>query len=172
MTRHSIIRFSFTVVIAAALTACAAKQAAIEQHGGMREVMREGNSQPRIALNSINATVEADLDPSGVAGADVNPRIRAFRVTMNVDGPTAEEAEMMGLPYSPSLTAPYRWQDWAAPDGAKRKELQETVVQITLVAGPRNQSIPYIPIRCTNTPATPLPGCTPLSALCPKNSRP
>ncbi|MCB0083964.1 MAG: YdhR family protein, partial [Caldilineaceae bacterium] len=36
-----------------------------------------------------------DLDPRGVAGVDVNPRIRAFRATMNVDGPTMEEAEMM-----------------------------------------------------------------------------
>lgn len=48
-----------------------------------------------IALNAINATVEADLDPRGVAGAPVNPRIRAFRTTMYVDGPTMEEAEMM-----------------------------------------------------------------------------
>ncbi|MBX3013066.1 MAG: YdhR family protein [Caldilineaceae bacterium] len=48
-----------------------------------------------IALNAINATVEADLDPRGVAGAPVNPRIRAFRVTMNVSGPTEEEAAMM-----------------------------------------------------------------------------
>ena len=53
-----------------------------------------------ITLNAVNATVEADLDPRGVAGADVNPRIRAFRVTMNVDGPTAEEAEMMAEQYS------------------------------------------------------------------------
>lgn len=53
-----------------------------------------------IALNSINATVEADLDPRGVAGADVDPRIRAFRVTMNVNGPTVEEAEMMAEQYS------------------------------------------------------------------------
>jgi len=53
-----------------------------------------------IALHAINATVEADLDPRGVAGADVDPRIRAFRVTMNVDGPTMEEAEMMAAEYS------------------------------------------------------------------------
>ena len=53
-----------------------------------------------ITLNAVNATVEADLDPRGVAGADVNPRIRAFRVTMNVDGPTMEEAEMMAEQYS------------------------------------------------------------------------
>lgn len=53
-----------------------------------------------ITLNAVNATVEADLDPRGVAGADVNPRIRAFRVTMNVDGPTEEEAAMMAEQYS------------------------------------------------------------------------
>ena len=53
-----------------------------------------------IALDAINATVEADLDPRGVAGADVNPRIRAFRVTMNVDGPTMEEAAMMAEEFS------------------------------------------------------------------------
>ena len=48
-----------------------------------------------IDLNAVNATVEADLDPRGVAGADVDPRIREFRVTFNVDGPTMEQAEMM-----------------------------------------------------------------------------
>lgn len=54
-----------------------------------------------IALNAINATVEADLDPrGGMAGATVNPRIRAFRVTMNVDGPTADEAAMLADAFS------------------------------------------------------------------------
>jgi len=52
-----------------------------------------------------------------------------------------EEAEALGLTYTPSLVAPYRWQDWAAPwsdkpdtpntsDGKplgwKRRELQES----------------------------------------------
>ncbi len=40
-----------------------------------------------------------------------------------------EQEEMMskavGQHYIPSLEAPYRWRDWAAPDGAKRTELQE-----------------------------------------------
>jgi type I restriction enzyme M protein len=35
-----------------------------------------------------------------------------------------ERAEAVGASYTPSLTAPYRWQDWAAPFGAKRIELQ------------------------------------------------
>ena len=53
-----------------------------------------------ITLNSVRADVEADLDPRGVAGVDVNPRVRAFRVTMHVDGPTAEEAEMLAGEFS------------------------------------------------------------------------
>jgi type I restriction enzyme M protein len=36
----------------------------------------------------------------------------------------AEEAEAVGADYTPSLEAPYRWQDWAAPAGPKRMELQ------------------------------------------------
>ncbi len=35
------------------------------------------------------------------------------------------EAEVLGVPFTPSLAAPYRWQDWAAPDGAKRRALHE-----------------------------------------------
>ena len=35
-----------------------------------------------------------------------------------------KEAATVGIPFQPSLESPYRWQDWAAPDGAKRKELQ------------------------------------------------
>jgi len=35
-----------------------------------------------------------------------------------------EEAKAVGHSFNPSLAAPYRWQDWAAPDGVKRKELQ------------------------------------------------
>jgi type I restriction enzyme M protein len=50
----------------------------------------------------------------------------------------AEEAEAVGVAYTPSLTSPYRWSDWAAPyddslftvgkehpQGWKRKELQD-----------------------------------------------
>ena len=36
-----------------------------------------------------------------------------------------QEAEAVGLSYRPSFEAPYRWRDWAAPDGAKRLELRE-----------------------------------------------
>ena len=36
----------------------------------------------------------------------------------------AASAEALRVPFTPSLKPPYRWRDWAAPDGAKRKELQ------------------------------------------------
>ncbi len=35
------------------------------------------------------------------------------------------EADALGVPFRPSLVHPYRWQDWAAPDGPKRRELQD-----------------------------------------------
>jgi type I restriction enzyme M protein len=36
----------------------------------------------------------------------------------------AEYAQAVGTHFQPSLEYPYRWQDWAAPDGKKRLELQ------------------------------------------------
>ena len=35
------------------------------------------------------------------------------------------DAEVGGWPFRPSISAPYRWQDWAARDGSKRRDLQE-----------------------------------------------
>ncbi len=37
----------------------------------------------------------------------------------------AEASEAVEGEFSPSLESPYRWQDWAAPDGWKRKELAD-----------------------------------------------
>ena len=34
------------------------------------------------------------------------------------------EASVVGASFTPSLAAPYRWQDWAASTGDKRQELQ------------------------------------------------
>ena len=40
----------------------------------------------------------------------------------------AEKAAAVGAPFRPSLEFPYRWRDWAAPGGPKRKELQSGVL--------------------------------------------
>jgi type I restriction enzyme M protein len=37
----------------------------------------------------------------------------------------AEEAAAVGVAFAPSLEAPFRWRDWAAPDGTKRRELTD-----------------------------------------------
>lgn len=47
-----------------------------------------------------------------------------LRILDEREAQEAEEAEAVGADHTFSLTAPYRWQDWAAPDGAKRRELQ------------------------------------------------
>jgi type I restriction enzyme M protein len=36
----------------------------------------------------------------------------------------AEQSEALGVEFRPSLESPYRWRDWAAPDGWKRTELE------------------------------------------------
>ena len=40
----------------------------------------------------------------------------------------AEEAEAVGATFTPSLEAPYRWRDWAAPDGVERATLTSTAM--------------------------------------------
>lgn len=46
-----------------------------------------------------------------------------LRILDEQEGQEAAEAAAVGEDFTPSLVAPYRWQDWAAPGGAKRIEL-------------------------------------------------
>lgn len=47
-----------------------------------------------------------------------------LRILDDREAKEAEQARALGLPFQPSLDYPYRWRDWAAPDGKKRGELQ------------------------------------------------
>ncbi len=47
-----------------------------------------------------------------------------LRILDDTETQQAERSEAVGASYTPSLEAPYRWQDWAAPDGAQRIALQ------------------------------------------------
>ncbi|MBN1876772.1 MAG: N-6 DNA methylase [Anaerolineae bacterium] len=49
-----------------------------------------------------------------------------------------------GLPFTPSIVAPYRWQDWAAPNGAKRKKLQDEVNTIGVFTFLHEKLLPYL----------------------------
>lgn len=39
-----------------------------------------------------------------------------------------KNADALSIQFKPSLEVPYRWRDWAAPEGSKRKELQEGAI--------------------------------------------
>lgn len=47
-----------------------------------------------------------------------------LRILDEREAEEAERAEAVGREHSPSLEEPYRWQDWASPDGEKRRALQ------------------------------------------------
>jgi uncharacterized OsmC-like protein len=48
-----------------------------------------------MSLAHASATVEGQLDPRGVKGEDVNPSLQVFRVNLQLDGPTKEQAAQL-----------------------------------------------------------------------------
>ncbi|CAG1007620.1 partial putative type I restriction enzymeP M protein, partial [Anaerolineales bacterium] len=56
----------------------------------------------------------------------------------------AEQMTAVGASFQPSLASPYRWQDWAAPDGWKRLELQNSGISNAFLAFVNSQLIPYL----------------------------
>ena len=47
-----------------------------------------------------------------------------LRILDEIETQEQEEAEAVSSAFTPSLSAPYRWQDWAAPDGTLRKAME------------------------------------------------
>jgi type I restriction enzyme M protein len=105
--------------------------------GGMAQGSRNGNKNgngngrrfgTQQALNAAVWNICDILRRSNCAGAlQYVPEltwILFLRILDEREGQEAEYAEAVGAEYRPSLEAPYRWQNWAAPDGAKRIELQ------------------------------------------------
>jgi type I restriction enzyme M protein len=50
----------------------------------------------------------------------------------------------VGQTFTPSLKAPYRWQDWAAPEGTKRKVLEESGKMGDFFAFVNEELLPYL----------------------------
>src|SRR3989449_2885410 len=80
---------------------------------------------------SLNGAVKSSCDimrRSNCAGAlQYVPEltwILFLRILDEREAHEAETAEAVAAGYQPSLEAPYRWRDWAAPEGVRRKELQ------------------------------------------------
>jgi len=96
-----------------------------------RSKNRNGNGKALATPQSVNAAVKGICDimrRSNCAGAmQYVPEltwILFLRILDEREAREAEEAEAVGATFRPSLKAPYRWQDWAAPGGPKRAELE------------------------------------------------
>lgn len=80
---------------------------------------------------SVNAAVKSICDimrRSNCAGAlQYVPELTwllFLRILDENEAREAEHAEAVVAEFQPALEAPYRWRDWASPEGSKRKELQ------------------------------------------------
>ena len=95
--------------------------------------LENGNGGRRLATQqSVNSVVKSICDimrRSNCAGAlQYVPEltwILFLRILDERETREADEAEAVGASFTPSLKKPYRWQDWAAPEGLTRKELQQ-----------------------------------------------
>lgn len=89
------------------------------------------NHKRHATQQSVNSAIKAICDimrRSNCAGAlQYVPEltwILFLRILDERETHEAEAAEAVGAEFAPSLKAPYRWRDWAAPGGAKRKALE------------------------------------------------
>lgn len=89
-----------------------------------------GNGKKLATQQSVNSAIKSICDimrRSNCAGAlQYVPEltwILFLRILDEREAHEAEQAEAVGAEFTPSLKAPFRWQDWAAPGGRKRVEL-------------------------------------------------
>ena len=92
--------------------------------------MPDGNARPLATPQAVNGVIKSICDilrRSNVAGAmNYVPELTWILFLRILDEREAHEAayaEAQRLPFTPSLEYPYRWQDWAAPGGPKRVEI-------------------------------------------------
>ena len=97
--------------------------------------MKNGNNRKFTTQQGLDAYIKGICDimrRSNCAGAlQYVPEltwILFLRILDDLEEREAEAAEAVGSDFSPSLDSPYRWRDWAASDGAKRSELQNSTL--------------------------------------------
>ena len=90
-----------------------------------------GGSKRLATQQSVNSAIKAICDimrRSNCAGAlQYVPELSwmlFLRILDEREAREADEAEAVGQPFAPSIEAPYRWRDWAAPNSDKRFSLQ------------------------------------------------
>ncbi|MEO0020370.1 MAG: N-6 DNA methylase [candidate division WOR-3 bacterium] len=99
---------------------------------------------------SLNAYIKSICDimrRSGRAGAlQYVPELTwmlFLRILDEREENEAEEKRALGVSFTPSLEYPYRWRDWAAPDGRKRQELQASTLG-AFMSFVNGELIPYL----------------------------
>lgn len=116
----------------------------------MARPRKSGNGKKLNSPSSVNAAVKSICDimrRSNCAGAlQYVPELTwllFLRILDENEGREVEEAEAVGVEFTACLEAPYRWGEWAAPDGAKRKELQDGVLG-AFFAFVNGELLPYL----------------------------
>lgn len=94
-----------------------------------------GNGKKLASQGSVNAAIKSICDimrRSNCAGAmQYIPEltwILFLRILDEQEFQEARTAETLGIGFSESIESPYRWRDWAAQDGPKRRELQSSTL--------------------------------------------
>src|SRR5438034_10132566 len=92
-----------------------------------------GNGRRLATQQSVDQAVKSICDimrRSNVAGAmNYVPELTwllFLRILDEREAHEAEEAEALGLSFTPSITAPYRWRDWAAADSALPQDSRDS----------------------------------------------
>lgn len=94
----------------------------------------KGNGKSLTGQASVNSAIKSICDimrRSNCAGAlQYVPEltwILFLRILDEREAAEAEEAEALGLSFTPSLAEPYRWRDWAAPGSPLRKDTKASL---------------------------------------------
>lgn len=93
-----------------------------------------GNGKKHASQQSLNSAVKSICDimrRSNCAGAlQYVPEltwILFLRILDEREAREADEAEALGVSFTPSIGVPYRWRDWAAPESAMRQDKNASV---------------------------------------------
>src|SRR5437588_8566851 len=100
----------------------------------MPKLSNNGESRRHTTPQSLNSAVKSICDimrRSNCAGAlQYVPElswILFLRILDERESREADEAEALGLQFIPSLSAPHRWRDWAAPESPMRQDKNVSV---------------------------------------------
>ena len=81
------------------------------------------------AIKSLADLMKASEIPRPLQYAPELAWIFALRFLDECETREATEAEAQGMPFTPTLAAPFRWQDWAAPDAPTRSGKKSRVAK-------------------------------------------